>query len=223
MNTKKQITLSIVHLYITISTIILTIKGVLYGAADGQLGNNMINLGYFKAFTVDSNILSGISSLLIAIYLLKNIKNENKKLPYAMVLLQLMSAVSVGLTFLVTATFLAPKNLALGNSYWIFFAKDMFFLHLLTPFLTIGSFIISDDEYNFSIKENFLSLIPLGIYAAIYITNCVFLHTWNDFYGFTFGGINILVIPVLIIIIGLTFGIGALILLCKKGRGVNQH
>lgn len=216
MKNSKKIALVIVHIFIAIVTIILTLKGVFFGASKGQLGENMINLGYFKAFTIDSNDFAAITSIIVAVYLIKNLVKGNDEIPYWAVLLQYLSAVSVGLTFITTATFLAPTQVSIGNSYWLYFSGDMFFLHFLTPVLVIAAWIIGNHNYTFGKKENFLGLIPLGIYAVVYITNAVILKTWTDFYGFTFGGHDWLTIPVVTIITIVTFGIGALTILCNK-------
>lgn len=211
MKTSKKITLIVIHLFITVATIILTLKGIFLGASDGQLGENMINLGYFKAFTIDSNDFTAIASLILSIVLIKNLVKKEDKLPKWTILLHYISAVAVGLTFVTTATFLAPTQVSIGNSYWLYFSGDMFFLHFLTPLLAIGTYIWEDSEYKLTFKENVMGLIPLAIYSCFYVTNVIFLKTWSDFYGFTFGGHNGAVIPVLVIVFAVTFGISVLI------------
>lgn len=215
MKNSKKIILAIIHLFIAISTILLTLKGVFWGAAAGQLGENMINLGYFKAFTVDSNDLAAIASIIMFVYLIISLVKKEDHIPYWVVLLQYTSGVAVGLTFITTATFLAPTQVSIGNSYWLYFSGDMFFLHFLTPVLAIAMFIVGSNEYNFKLKENLIGLIPLGIYSVVYVTNAVILHTWSDFYGFTFGGKNWAVVPSLIVVYTVTFFIGKLMIFTK--------
>ncbi len=217
-STVKKIILIIVHLFITISTIILTAKGVFFGASKGQLGENMINLGYFKAFTIDSNDLAALSSLFMAICLIISLYKKDFKIPYWTVLLQFMSAVSLGLTFITTAVFLAPTQVSIGNSYWLYFIGDMFFLHFLTPVLTMGAYIFGEDEFKLKLKENFMGIIPMLIYAVVYLINAVILKTWSDFYGFTFGGHNWAIVPVITVVLIVTFGIGTLLILARKLR-----
>lgn len=212
MKTAKKITLAVVHLFIFVITVILTIKGVFYGAGEGQLGENMINLGYFKAFTVDSNDLTAIASFIMSIYLIVSVIKKEDKIPYWAILFQYISAVAVGLTFITTATFLAPTQVSIGNSYWLYFSGDMFFLHFLTPVLAIGAYIVGPSVSKFSRKENLLGLIPLTLYAIVYVTNAVILKTWSDFYGFTFGGHDWVVTPVLIVIYLVTFLIGKIMI-----------
>lgn len=208
MKTSKKIILLLIHLFIAVVTILLTLKGVLLGAGQGQLGENMINLGYFKAFTVDSNDLAAISSLIMVVILLKNLITKKDHIPYWATLLNYTSGVAVGLTFITTATFLAPTQVSIGNSYFLYFSGDMFFLHFLTPLLVIGTYIFGEKEFKFNKKENFISLLPLFFYSIVYVTCAVITHVWTDFYGFTFGGHNSVVVPVLIVIYIVTFLIG---------------
>lgn len=216
MKNTKKIILIVIHLFITISTVLLTLKGVFYGAAKGQLGENMINLGYFKAFTIDSNDLAAIASLIMAVILIISLVKKGFKTPYWSVVLHFASAVSLGLTFLTTAVFLAPNQVAAGNSYWLYFSGDMFFLHFLTPVLSMGTYVFGEEDYKFGIKENIFGIIPMILYTIVYVINVVFLKTWSDFYGFTFGGHGSAVVPVIIVVLAVTFGIGALLRLFRK-------
>ena len=50
----------IFNVFLMISTTIIVTNGFLHGAGDGQLGEEMIGWGYFKAFTIDANILNGV-------------------------------------------------------------------------------------------------------------------------------------------------------------------
>lgn len=218
MKTTKKIILLVTHLFVFIATVLLTVKGVLFGAAAGQLGENMINWGYFKAFTVLSNDLAAIASLVMVVLLIKNLVSGKDELPYWAVLFQYVSGVAVGLTFVTTATFLAPTQVSIGNSYWLYFSNDMFFLHFLTPVLVILCYIFGEKQFTFKRKENVIGLIPLFLYSIVYVTNAVILHTWSDFYGFTFGGHNAVVIPVLIVIYAVTFGIAVLMTFCHNKR-----
>jgi len=216
MSKTKKIVLLFIHMFITVSTIILTINGVFFGAGKGQLGENMINIGYFKAFTMDSNDLSALASLFMCIYLILSLKKNEDDIPYWVILLQYFFATAVGLTFLTTATFLGSIQISRGKNYFELFSGDMFFMHFLNPMLAMGSFIFGSKQYVFGKKENLLSLIPVSIYTIVYFTNVVILKTWDDFYCFTFNGRNWVTGPVLIIIFSVTFLIGRLLILCKK-------
>lgn len=212
----KKIILTLVHLSIFVTTVVLTIRGVFFGAAAGQLGENMISYGFFRAFTVDSNDFTAIASLIMAINLIISLFKKEYEIPYWAILLQYISGVAVGLTFITTAVFLAPSQVALGNSYWLYFSQDMFFLHFTTPLCTILAYIFGPSKINFHIKENFMGLIPLSIYAIVYILNAIILKTWIDFYGFTFGGQYWTILPVLCVIYLVTYSIGKLMIIFRR-------
>lgn len=221
MNKSKKIILLCVHFFITVVTILLTLKGVLWGASEGQLGENMINLGYFKAFTIDSNDFAAVTSAIVFVYLLVSLIKKEFEIPYWVWLIQFISSMALGLTFVCTATFLAPVQVSIGNSYWLYFSDDMFFLHFLTPVMVTFAFVWGNHKFVFGIKENLLGLLPLFLYSIVYVTNVVFLETWSDFYGFTFGGKNWVIVPVLIVIYAATFGIGKLIVFINN-KGLVQ-
>ena len=162
-------------------------------------------LEMFKFFTVDSNILMGISSLLYIIYNQKVIKKNKKEVPKSIILLKLVATTSVMLTFIVTAFFLAPTS---NYSFWLFYQNSNLFFHLIVPLLSLYSFIALEKNNLIQFKETILGIIPVIIYSIFYTSN-VLIHTKNkqvslqyDFYGFLRNGYNtiIYVIPIILLI-----------------------
>ena len=213
---RKKLILLAVHLYMFLSTLIITIMGVTAGAGAGQDGDKMKGLGYFRAFTMDSNILAGLVSLAIAVMIAINIYKKQEKMPYTLVLLQSIAATAVGLTFVVAATFLAPKQILAGESYFVTFSGDMFFFHFLNPLLAIGAFILGDKDYLFGSKEILFGLIPPMIYSVVYACCVVYAKVWEDFYGFTFGGKTYTIVPVSLVIYMISYLIGLLLIKLKN-------
>lgn len=201
----KKISLYLIHSIIIISTIIIVILGVGKGASDGQVGESIVGVGYFKPFTIDSNVLMGITSLLfIIIFLCK------KKIPTWMMLLHYASTISVLLTFLTVVFFLTPTMYMSGGfkSALALYIKDMTFFHVLNPILSLVSFLLLEEKIKLTIKENLIGVIPMFIYSIVYVLNVVILKNWSDFYGFTFGG-NYQIVPLVLIIMYLvTYLIG---------------
>ena len=162
------------------------------------------NINVLKYFTVDSNILIGLTSL---IYLLSN---KNSKL---LGILKLSSTTSITITFLVTALYLAPFN-----NYPIieFYKNSNLFFHLIIPILSIITYLFFDELNNIKKKDLLWNILPILLYSTYYTTN-VLLHIENnkvsfeyDFYGFLKGGLNtiIIVIPIFFIF---TYLIGLLL------------
>ena len=195
---KKNIISIILNLIVVISTTIFVYLGVTGGAGEGQLGLGMVGIGYFKAYTIDSNILGAISSILVIISNILVLKYNNNKLSYYSELIQYSASICLTLTFLVVTFFLAPSEVINGRSYFIMFSKDMFFFHLLNPILVSISFLILNNKNSFKFKEAIISTIPTIIYSIIYIVMVVIINKWEDFYNFTFGG-RYMFIPIVLI------------------------
>ena len=144
----------------------------------------------FKFFTVDSNILMGIISLIFLIKECKMIKNNEFKISKNMAIWKLVGTVGVTLTFLTTAFYLAPFA---PYGYFSLFLNANLFFHLVVPLLSIISFAFLENNEEISFRESFLGMIPMLIYAIFYIVN-VIVHFENgdvpykyDFYGFVKG------------------------------------
>lgn len=77
----KEVVLIALNAIIVISSAIIETLGVSKGAGDGQVGESMYGLGYFKAFTVDSNILCAIVSFAIMLFCIDIIAGGREELP----------------------------------------------------------------------------------------------------------------------------------------------
>ena len=157
-------------------------------------------LGMFKFFTVDSNMLMGLTALLFTI--LQITKKEITKNMYR---LNLMATTSVGLTFLIVFTYLG--QISPGGIKSMLQNSNLFF-HLIIPVLSIINFTIFEGTNKLKIKDTLYGIIPTVIYAVIYVTNLL-LHVENgivspiyDWYWFVQNGIKyaIIVAPMIILI-----------------------
>ena len=157
-------------------------------------------LGMFKFYTVDSNMLMGLTALLFTI--LQITKKEITKNMYR---LNLMATTSVGLTFLIVFTYLG--QISPGGIKSMLQNSNLFF-HLIIPVLSIINFTIFERTNKLKIKDTLYGIIPTVIYAVIYVTNLL-LHVENgtvspiyDWYWFVQNGIKyaIIVAPMIILI-----------------------
>ena len=164
------------------------------------LADTKINM--FKYYTVDSNILVGVVSLILVIYEFMFFMNKISDIPKWVYVLKFIGTSSIALTFITTLVFLAPK---LG--FYALYNNSNLFFHLIVPLLSFVSYIFFE-KYESNYKESILGIVLMLIYAFYYITN-VFTHLNNggptikyDFYGFLFGNINntFIVVPVIIIV-----------------------
>lgn len=155
-------------------------------------------LSVFKFFTVDSNLLLGISSLLL---LLEERKKEEVKEGFYV--LKFAATTSVFLTFMVTAVFLAPFS---PYRFIDFYMNSNLLFHFLIPVLSIISFLFFDSK-TFPFRYTFYGLMPMILYAIGYVIYILPHVQGNrvslkyDFYGFFRGGVSTVfyVVPVMLI------------------------
>ncbi len=119
-------------------------------------------------YTVDSNILALLASLLVGIYALKAYKS-GVKIPESIKMLKYISVCCLTVTFIVVVLVLAPMNGIKGYQMMLF-SGDMLFHHLISPVLSILTFLMFDRVSYSNSKSASFALIPTIIYAVILIT-----------------------------------------------------
>ena len=173
----------------------------------------------FCMFTVNSNILAAVSSFAIIPYAIDGMRKKEYSLPNWVVVFMMAGTTSVSLTFLISLFVLSPVK-----GFVLIFTGSRFFLHGVCPILNILAFCVFVTSHKISIKESFLSLIPVAIYTAVYFVMVVVITEerggWNDFYGFA---TRIPVWVSLTLIFPLTFGIATLVRLWHNHSFVNRR
>lgn len=154
----------------------------------------------FKFYTIDSNILICIMSLILSIFEIKLLKGKIKEIPNYIYILKMIGTSGIMLTFMVTLLFLSP----LYGLYGMYNNVNLFF-HFIIPILAFISYFFYE-KHNNKYKYGLLGIIPMTLYGIFYITN-VLVHINEgaslkyDFYGFLQGNINntYFVIPIIFI------------------------
>ena len=206
-NKKHALGFILVNIFLFVSTIIVTYITLNFGTLAGQVDTNVEESWfYILTFTVQSNILIGLIAFFCAIYGIINFK-KSKPIPKLLLTLDLMATSAGMLTVLTVLLFLAPRRAMQGRSYFDMILGPMFFFHLFNPLLSAFAIIFLAPETKLTKKDCLFALIPPFLYAIPYVLNVVFLHTWYDFYGFTFGGKNWTVLPVFAVVSLITFSI----------------
>ena len=160
------------------------------------------NLRYF---TVLSNLLCGLSSLVYVIALLCGKRKGNFGVSRPVWLLKYAGTVSVTLTLLTVLLFLGPVF-----GYSSMFQGANFWFHLIIPIVAILCFCFFDEGNALSFPESFVAAIPMLIYGAVYLCNILFngVGEWpdsNDWYGFTTWGLPIGCV-IFAVLIAITWG-----------------
>lgn len=143
----------------------------------------------FKFYTVDSNILMGIISLVFLIYDIKLLKHKIEVIPNFVYNLKLMATSAITLTFIVTLFFLAPQY-----GFYNMYNNTNLLFHLIVPVLAIISYIFFE-KHNNKYRYALFGIIPMFIYS-IYYSGVIFMHLHDtdvfkyDFYSFLQGNIN---------------------------------
>ncbi|MBR3125542.1 MAG: hypothetical protein IKF42_09055 [Mogibacterium sp.] len=148
----------------------------IFVSSSGTLMHNGINS--LKYFTVLSNLLEGIASV---IWLVST--RRNGKASARAELLKYIAAAAVGLTFVTVLVFLGPLY-----GYPAMFAGGSLYMHLLTPVAAIAEIIFLSD-FTYTRKDNRLVVLSPLIYGAFYLGNNIIngIGEWpdtNDWYFF---------------------------------------
>ena len=137
----------------------------------------------FCMFTVNSNILAGLSMMLCLPYTIDGLRTGNYHLPDWVVIMMHITVTAVSLTFLVSLCILAPVK-----GFRLIFTGSRFFLHGVCPVLSIIMFCCFINSHLIRPREIALAMIPILIYAVVYFVMVVVVGEenggWNDFYGF---------------------------------------
>ena len=169
----------------------------------------MTKLSMFRFFTVDSNIFMAIMALVFSIEEIKLLKNKIKEIPLSIYILKLMATTGVSLTFLVVFAYLGPFS---SGGIPSMIRNSNLFFHLLTPVLSIITFVMFEKTNKIKFKQVFYGLLPTGLYSIYYTTN-ILIHAENgkvspvyDWYWFMQKGLwtAVIMIPLFLL---LTFGI----------------
>ena len=167
-----------------------------------------VGIKTFRMFTVLSNILMALAAALSIPFAVDGIRNRNFHLSRWIVNLSFVSVTGVSLTFLLSLCLLAPQM----GFVRIMVAEGNLFLHTLVPILSILSFIFINDYHTVRIRTSLVAIIPVSIYAVIYLIFVIFIGEenggWRDHYHLE----DLMPWPlVAILVFGITFGIANLL------------
>lgn len=140
----------------------------------------------FKFYTVESNFIMGVASLISIILILCN-----KKDPLWQTLFKYISTVAVSVTLLTVMLYLGPLF-----GYLALLEKANLYMHLLIPVLAIAHYILIEPKVEaFKFKYTPLAFSTTAIYGIGYMINVVVTNGYgtvkNDWYGFAAMGLGV--------------------------------
>ena len=173
----------------------------------------------FAMFTVDSNILAGLTMLLCIPYTIDGLRTGYYHLPDWVVVLMYVGVNAVALTFLVSLFILAPFK-----GFALVFTGSRFFLHAVCPILSILAFCCFINSHLIRFREVLIAMIPVFIYTVVYLVMVLVIGEehggWNDFYGFA---TKVPIWVSLIVILPASFGIAMLLRLAHDKCCLRQR
>ena len=196
-NNKISLVINIIIVILAIMASVFMFTGFKFMPDEPLL--QLTKMEMFKFYTLDSNILIGIVSLIFVIYENKLIKNKIKEIPKTVYLLKYIGTAGITLTFVVTAVFLSPQY-----GFYAMYNNSNLFFHLIIPLLAIITYLFYEGHNN-KYSYAFLGIIPMFIYS-LYYAGMILTHLNDggltfkyDFYGFLQGNINniYIVVPVI--------------------------
>lgn len=159
---------SYLYIPITVNCVIVGMEAVALVASTYKMGGKS-----YMYYTILSNILAGISSGILVYFLNRKLK-YNTPIPRLLLIVRLLAATCLALTFLVVIFVLSwsVKKDSKGKkitAIFLIFCDSNLIQHLLGPIFTCLSFMLWEVDYIMPIKYIFLPLIPTFIYGAVLV------------------------------------------------------
>ncbi len=200
---KISLILNLVNFSLVVLGVVVMLTGFQFMGEELILSARKIEA--FRFFTVDSNILAGVASLIFAVYEIGCVKGKFTKIPRAVIVLKYVATVGVALTMFTVIFFLAPF---VAKSYPMMFKNSNLFFHLIVPLVSLVSFLFFEPMPHFSRRTVLWGPLPMFVYSVFYTINAL-LHIEDgtvsmkyDWYGFLSGGVKFAVPAFLLMLFG---------------------
>ena len=141
-------------------------------------------VGIFQYFTVLSNVLVTLASLVGVILHIASLAKGKNLVKEGFQVFKLLTVVCAAITFTMVLTFLMPRDP--NNDIW--FKGSQLFMHAIVPIASVASFILLEYMTKIRFRFFFIPAIALIVYGAYY---AIFAFTAPqgslvDWYGFMF-------------------------------------
>ena len=212
MSRRKRIVVLAINVFIAVLVVVAWAM-LVFGPGSDMLAAR--GVGSLKYFTVLSNLLLAVASLVYAVCQVRCLGGAASEVPRAAHILKYVATVAVGLTFLTVMVFLGPLF-----GYPLMFKGGNLWLHLVVPVLAIVEFCVLDGPHELGLRDNLAAVVPTLVYGICYVGNVLVNgvgegSTSNDWYGFTLWGVDKIPL-VLTVMLLVTFLIGLAIRLTNR-------
>ncbi|MCQ2512394.1 MAG: hypothetical protein MJ092_03300 [Lachnospiraceae bacterium] len=180
----KLIAALILNIFI-IGTMVYSLVVFFTGIGDGNMAVHGTRC--FMFFTIDSNLLMALASIVSIICLIKQLKDNRYVFPKSVTVFNLIATAGVTITFLVVLCFLGPIS-----GYLPMYAGTNLFMHALNPIAAIILYMFLQTDNRMTLKNNIFGIITTIVYGTVYAVMVIFIGArnggWYDFYHFNIGG-----------------------------------
>lgn len=136
-------------------------------------------IGTLRMYTTLSNILAAVAASLCIPFQIDGLRRNKYKLPFWIV-----SIMYVGVTGLFVTFFTAITLISITTGFvYTMFMKSNIFMHTINPIIITVLFTLIISDHRVKFHESFYTMIPLIIYAIIYIIFVFVTKTWRDHYN----------------------------------------
>lgn len=199
---------AIISLILNLFVVVSVCYGVstYFTTSTGEGNMNVVGVECFKFFTIDSNILVAITSLIVLIFDILILVNKYEELPKWVIYTKHVGVAAITLTFLVVMCYLGPVQ-----GFDKMLGQRGIFSHLMNPLAAIFSYLFFEHSVKEKYKYTFLGMIPVILYGSVYLTLVVGTSTWDDFYSFNINGMwYISLIAIIVVSYLISLGLNAL-------------
>ena len=179
--TRRECLLAMISALVVVVCVCIGVTMNLTTVADENFDH--MGLRTFCMFTVNSNILAAAAMAMVIPYTMDGLRTHNYYLPRWIVDVVYAAVTAVALTFLVSLFILSP-----AKGFILIFTGSRFFLHAVCPILAVVAFCFFMTQKDLGILDSLFSLIPVLIYAGVYLVMVGVIGEenggWNDVYGF---------------------------------------
>ena len=136
----------------------------------------------FRMFTILSNLLMMIVTMMGIPYTIDGLRNHSFHLPKWYVYLMYTGATCLAITFLLCLTVFMPAK----GFYRVMIFNANYLIHTLCPIASIILFLFITSDHSISFKASFIAIIPVAIYALTYFVMVFVIGPerggWRDHY-----------------------------------------
>ena len=163
------------HVYNSLENIVIDNISTIFGVSS------------LSPFTSQINLFAAVVALISIPQFIAKIINPEYEIPYILYIARFVVVCNLLLVFLVVVFLLTPilaiSTANIYESIITMFWNSNLYTHLLIPLIFICSFIFIDDHKNIDVKQKFIALIPIFIYAIEIVLFMFIIKSWDeDFY-----------------------------------------